>query len=85
MLNVSPSLVQRAVTILKSGNAELIQGVDRGEWAVTTAASKLRPSRTEPQPAPLGAAGEAMLLLWGPARNMGLPSQPQGPASPVKF
>ncbi len=70
MLNVSPSLVQRAVTVLKSGNAELIQGVDRGELAVTTAVSRLRPAQPTPQPAPPGATGEAMLLLWGPARKM---------------
>ncbi len=67
LLNVSPTLVQYAANVLKSGKTDLIRAVDTGELKVSTAARKLRPPRPTPQPAPAAVvAGDAMLLLWGP-------------------
>ncbi len=74
MLNVSARLVQDAVRVLKSGNAELIHEVDSGKLSVSAAARKLAPPRapTAAGPAPKHFAipelgpGDAALLLWGP-------------------
>ena len=49
VLNVSPSLVQRAVKVLKSGHVELIRAVESGKLAVTAAAKSTGTSSTGPR------------------------------------
>ena len=52
-------MVESALKVLNSGNAELIQLVETGKLKASSAARKLRPPRPAPPPAPVP-AGEAI-------------------------
>jgi hypothetical protein len=56
MLNVSTKTVGDARTVLASGDAELIEKVERGEQSVSSAAKETRQSRPRAAPRPRAAA-----------------------------
>jgi hypothetical protein len=64
MLNVSPRSVVRALKVLNSGNAELLQAVESGNLSISAAARKVEPPRQQPKrasPRPQ----DPVVVLWG--------------------
>ncbi len=77
LLNVSPRLVGHAVTLLKSGNAELLREVETGRLAVSAAVGRLRGARqTEAAPSEPGrfvileSDDGGVMLLWAPVPKL---------------
>ena len=65
MLNVGKRSVERAKTVLDSGDDKLIEQVKSGEVTATDAAKRVAPPAPAPEPvSPAEAESEKLLRLW---------------------